>query len=395
MSKIKISFSIFLWHSLCFAQEIPILGFIGIPEKYANSANYTKMKNAGISISLMTFSSHENAIKSLEEAEKAGMKLILAYPELYSKPEEVVPKIKIYAAFKGYFMGDEPSPKEFTNYTQFAGKISKFDNSHIFYTNLFPNYVSAESIEKFTYENYINLAVKKLPLTFISFDHYPIINNAIRNNFFENLEVIRRISLLHNKQFWGFACSTIHLDYLQPTISGIKLQNFANLLYGAQGLQYFTYWTMSSDPNWRKNNYSYAIVDEKGNPTPTYEIVKKVNQQIQRLAWVFLDSKSDAIFHTGTTVPKGTVKLTTIPKEFKYFSTNGKNALVSLMSNGKKKFIIIQNTSLIENFSFEYQLKKEMKIVDNSSGKTKNVAMSKKNKSTILPGDILIFTHEN
>lgn len=73
---------------------------------------------------------------------------------------------------------------------------------------------------------------------------------------------------------------------------------FSNLLYGAQGLQYFTYWTLD-DENWKKNEFKHSIVDSRGNPTVTYSIVQKTNNDIQKYAGVFLGSTVDSVFHTG------------------------------------------------------------------------------------------------
>ncbi|MCU7615069.1 hypothetical protein N0B16_11525 [Chryseobacterium sp. GMJ5] len=352
------------------------------------------MQEAGFSLSLMTFSNHANAMKALNAAKQTGIKLILSYPELYSEPQKAVPEIKNHSSLEGYYMGDEPPPTDFPDYIKFVEKIKKYDQSHFFYANLFPNYVLPQNIGNLSYNKYISKAVSDLPISFISFDHYPLIKNKVRENFYENLELIRRESKLTNKPFWGFACTTIHFDYLKPEISGIKLQHFANLLYGAQGLQYFTYWTMKSDITWKKDNYSYAIVDDQGNPTPTYNVVKTVNQQIQRLAWIFAGAKSEEIYHTGNEIPRGTKKLNSIPKGFKFFSTFGKNALVSLMSNGNKRFVIIQNKSLDENLDFKYQLQFSMKKVNNNTGKLLAVSTLKKYNDTILPGDILIFTYD-
>lgn len=377
------------------AQRIPILGFLGVPEKNASSQNYKVMKDAGFSISLMTFSDHQNTIKALNAAQKVNIKLILSYPELFSEPQKVVPEIKKHPALLGYFLGDEPSSKEFLSFKALSEKIEKFDNSHLFYINLFPNYASPESLNMISYEDYIIQAVQKMPLSFISFDHYPLIDNKIRLEFYENLEIVREVSLQRNKPFWGFACTTIHFDYLKPEIAGLKLQQFGNLLYGAQGLQYFTYWTMTSDSNWKKNNFSYSIVDENGNPTPTYKIVKTVNEQIQRLSWVFLGAKCDEVYHTGNEIPRGTKRLAVMPRGFKYFSTNESNALVSFMTNKKHKFILIQNKSLDDNLILNYQLAKPLKLVNNTSGKTESIISTKKQKTTILPGDILIFTYQN
>lgn len=395
MSKIFLVILSALFFSLSYAQKIPIIGYIGIPADNASVHNYLMMKDAGFTVSLSTFPNMDDALKSLTYAEEAGMKLILFFPQIHTDSKNTIDKLKSKKAFLGYFIGDEPTPKDFPDFRKYVDIIKQYDDKHLFYINLHPIYAPKTYLQGLTYSDYISQANINLSLEFLSFDHYPIVEDSIRNSFYENLEIIRKESRSSNKEFWGFANSTIHHNYLQPTVSGIKLQHFSNLLYGAQSLQYFTYWTLTSDPQWKKDNFSYAIVDNKGNPTPTYNVIKTVNEQIQRLAWVFSRAKSEATFHTGNEIPPGTNKLNSIPDGFKFFSTYGKNALVSLMSNKKKKFIIVQNKSLKENMKLEYQLSKPMKVVNNKTGKVDVISVSKRYITNVLPGDIIIFTYGN
>lgn len=375
-------------------KHIPIFAFHGVPPgTYSTKEQFATMKNAGIDMCYTVYNTNEEVVKALNAAQAANVKLVVRIGSLFNDTEKIVNLIKNHPALYGYGIMDEPSPKQFDDLRNVIQNIKKYDKKNNFYINLFPNYVGPDGIDGYSYENYLQTFINKVPVNFISFDNYPLVKNKLRNEWYENLELISNISKKNKMPFWAFACSTIHYEYLQPTIEGVKLQQFSNLLYGAQVLQYFTYWTLTYEDNWVKEKYGYSIVDDQGKPTPTYNVVKTVNQQIQRLAWVFSGAKADAVYHIGNEIPKGTSKLMSLPNRFKNFSTNGKNALVSMMSNGKSKFIIIQNKSLVDNLTLDYQLSKPMKIVENSSGKTKNAILSKKNKSVILPGDIFIFTY--
>ncbi|MDF2932659.1 MAG: hypothetical protein K0R36_1990 [Chryseobacterium sp.] len=393
-------FSVFIILFLCNillsqSKHIPIFAFHGVPPgKYSTKEQFATMKNAGIDMCYTLYNTDKEVVKALDAAYAANVKLVIKTETLFSDTERTVNLIKNHPALYGYGIMDEPSPKKFEYITRLIQDIKKYDKKNIFYVNLFPNYVGSKDIDHYSYEDYLQTFINKVPVTFLSFDNYPLVNNRIRDDWYENLEVVRKLRKKNNIPFWAFACSTIHYNYLKPTVAGIKLQQFGNLLYGAQVLQYFTYWTLTYEDNWVKEKYGYSIVDDKGNPTPTYNVVKSVNAQIQRVAWVFSGVISDAIFHTGSEIPKGTTKLMSVPKGFKHFSTNGRNAIVSMMSNGKNKFIIIQNKSLTDNFTLDYMLTKTMKKVDNLSGKAKNVSAFKKYKSIILPGDILIFTYD-
>ncbi len=388
-----IFFVLFFNLSLSQNKEIPIFAFHGVPPgRFSTKEQFIRMKSAGINICYTVYTSKEDAIKALNASQAAGTKLIINIRALNIGIENVVNLFKNHPALYGYALADEPSPNLFAGLQKNILDIRKLDNKHAIYINLHPNYVPREVIDGLSYEKYVKNFVEQVPVQFISFDHYPIVKNEIRENWYENLEIIRNISNQSNLPFWAFACSTVHYNYLQPTLSGLKLQQFSNLLYGAQVLQYFTYWTLTYEDNWVKEKYGYSIVDGLGNPTSTYNLVKKVNKQIQKLAWVFLDSKVNQIYHIGNQIPFGTVKLKSIPKEFQTFSTNGKDAIVSFMSNGKNKFIIVQNKSLTQNLNFDYKIKKKLSRVNNTTGKKENLLSSKRYESNILPGDILIFT---
>ncbi|UOU96726.1 hypothetical protein MUU74_09485 [Chryseobacterium daecheongense] len=385
-------------YAVLFSQNkrIPIFAFHGIPPgEYSTKENFLTMKNAGIDICYTLFNTNEEVLHALDAAQEAGTKLVIRVQSLFSDTENSVNLFKNHPALYGYCIADEPSPSQFDELIEIVKKIKRFDSEHVIYINLFPNYVSREVINGYNYQDYLNAFLQRIPVDFLSFDHYPIINNNVRGDWYSNLETVRNVSLKHKINFWAFACSTIHYSYLQPTVAGIKLQQFSNLLYGAQGLQYFAYWTLTYEYNWVKEKYGYSIVDGRGNPTPTYNVIKTVNQQIQRLAWVFSGAKSNSVFHMGDDIPKGTIELKAIPKQFLSFTiNNNSNALVSFMSNHDKKFIIIQNKSLGENLTLSYKLKLPLNKVNNNTGKILSLVRSKKYTNVILPGDILIFTYD-
>lgn len=371
----------------------PIIAFQGIPENYNTEAHFKKLKEAGFNVNLHMYSSSQAALQALEWGKKMNIKMVLSIPEIKSNPEQAVKILKNHPAFFAYYIEDEPDTYRFDALSDIVTRLINADNQHFTYINLFPNYANNDQLKASSYKNYVEQYLSKIKTNLVSFDHYPIVNNTVRPEFYENLEIIRSQSQKFNKPFWGFACTAIHFEYRQPTLASVRLQQFGNILYGAQGIQYYTYWSVN-DLHWRQNNYSYAIVDENGNPTPTYNIVKTVNEQIQRLAWIFSGAKSDSVFHTGYDIPKGTSKMKSIPRHFTSFSTDGGNAIVSSMSNNRKKFIIVQNKSLKENLVLSYKPKLSLKKVNNDSGKIESLAISKKYKDNILPGDILIFTYD-
>lgn len=381
----------------CFSQYnfLPIIAFQGIPETHTTDQDYKILRDAGFNVNLQMYSNITEVKKALDKCQKYNLKLIFLIPEFrdFNITKSNIDAVKNHPALMGYYLFDEPSPSKFDELKHFSDLITKYDSKHIRYINLHPIYAPTINLENMDYSKYVNLFLSKVNVNIISFDHYAIPNNKIRPRFYDNLEIIREKSISFRKPFWAFACSVIHFNYKKPTLSGLKLQQFSNLLYGAKGLQYYTYWGVN-DAFWKANNYGYAIVDENGRPTPTYNLVKEVNGQINRLSWIFSKSKVDSVFHVGDTIPIGTKRMNFLPSKFKEFKTLSNKALVSFMSNGNNKYIVIMNKNLNKFLPFNYQVFQGVSMIDNNTGKSRRLS-GQKQLSKIPPGDILIFTYKN
>jgi len=374
-----------------YAQELPIMAFHSFTPETSTLKNFTKFKEAGFNINHTIFKNNTQLQAALDLASKAGIKMMVYSDELINDTENTVRKFKNHPALYGYFLGDEPSPSDFGRLKQIREKIKKLDPVHPIYINLYPNYAPADILERYNYKSYVDQYLEKINTDFISFDNYPIVNNKVRSDWYDNLEIIRNAAIRFRKPFWAFACTTIHNNYKQPTLAGLKLQQFSNLLYGAKGLQYFTYITMD-DEYWKKNNYSYSIIYNNGQPTPTYNLVKSLNTQIRNLSWIFTKSKVDSVFHTGDTIPVGTKRMDFMPKAFKSLKTLGRSALISFQSIGSKKFVIIQNKDIQRSLPLNFELNPKISIVNSATGK-ESAASTQATVTQIAPGDIMIFTY--
>ena len=166
---------------------------------------------------------------------------------------------------------DEIEEGDFAKNATVINTISSIDSKHPCYINLYPNWAWG-SIDSYEYK--LVSYVSSVPVKFLSFDQYPIIQQkgeiSLREYWYKNLEDIRRVSRAKNMPFWAFALSLSHqlgdILYPVPTLGHIRLQMFSNLAYGAQGFQYFTYWGIFHDE-----------------PTEVYDIVKTVNKELQYL----------------------------------------------------------------------------------------------------------------
>jgi len=385
-------FFMLIFHSVAIAQRrLPIVAFHGVQS--GTTEDFIIFKNAGFNISLSVYTRTEDIIRDLKAAEEAGVKLFVYSDSLMLNPEKIINRIKDYPAFYGTYIADEPSSDQFPMLRWRIEGIRKYDKKGKFYVNLFPNNASDTQLRSASYDDYLHRFAEGVHTDFISFDYYPIKNEQVDVAWYDNLEKIRNVAIKFNKPFWAFANSTIFGVHSQPTLAGLKLQQFGNLLYGAKGLQYFTYWTLDEEFR-RKNNFQYAVVDENGHPTPIYNLVKEVNQQIRNLESIFVEGTVTDIYHDGHQIPPGTRSLNFLPDNFKIFNKTKESILISFIRKGRKKYTIIQNKDIRNSISFKYKVLPGTDMVDSKNGKT-YVLPTKQSSSRVLPGDILIFSYSN
>ena len=322
--------------------EIPILAWYSIPPgKFSTIERYRELKDCGFTHSFAHIYSKADALKALDLCHRAGLKSIFMCPELQTEPEATVREVRKHPGLGGYFLRDEPHNKDLEDLGKWARRIKDTDPKHPCYLNLFP-------IQVFGHEGYgehLRLFDELVDLPQISFDHYPLLRQVdsviVRPEYYDNLEMISAESARTGKPFWAFALSTAHMDYPIPTMGQLRLQMYSNLCYGAQSLQYFTYWNPGTE-TW---DFHQAPVTQEGLRSRVYEEVRSLNQELQRRADVFMGCKVESVHHLGTQIPQGTRPLSEMPPHFLQIDSHGQPALVSHLTNGKRHYIIVQNTN--------------------------------------------------
>ena len=325
---------------------IPILSWYSIPAEDATPERYMEMKEAGITHNFSHLSRLEDALKSLDLAEQAGVKVIFTCNELEKDPEGTVEKVKNHPALAGYFLRDEPGRKDFPALGEWARRIISRDSTHFCYLNLLPTYASPAGYGTPTYREYVHLFIKEVPIQLLSFDAYPVGGNSLREDWYENLEIFSDEARKAEKPFWAFALATAHDPYPVPTVAQIKLQMYSNLAYGAQGLQYFTYW----NPDTTHWNFHEAPVTLLKKRSSVYDMLQEVNAELQNRAYVFMRSRVLDVFHAGDSVPEGTKPLGALPSPVVELDTHGAGAVVSLLEKEGNKYLVIVNRSFDERF---------------------------------------------
>ena len=367
------------------AERFPIHAWIGVPADQTTAARYKELADCGFTSSFSSFPNVKSTAAALDIAQAAGIKLFISLPELAANPEATARQFMNHPALGGYHLQDEPSAADFPRLAKWLDRIEAVDKSHPCYINLFPTYANAQQLGCPTYQEHVDRFIREVPVPFISFDHYPIVGRQIRGDWYQNLEIIRNASLKSQKPFWAFCLSVAHGPYPVPTIAHLRLQAFSDLAYGAQCIQYFTYWT-PVDSNW---NFHDGPIDAKGHRTATYALVKQMNAEIQGLAPVFLGGRILSVAHTGHQ-PSGTIAYK--PAEpVKSLQTDGSGGLVSLLAKSDQRYLAIVNRDIAAPMALKITFDPAVSIRCVDKAGTSKPIPNAAYSTRIDPGDICLF----
>jgi len=372
--------------------EIPILAWYSIPANETTVERYQEMKEAGINHSLSFFSNIDEMQKALDVAEKVGVKMLVACPELKKETEKTVNRFKNHPAVAGYHLIDEPNISLFPELSAWAKKIQSVDNKHFCYVNLFPNFADSMQLGTKNYKEYVQEYIKQIPVQFVSFDYYPVMKDRLSKTWYENLELIAAESKKAGLPFWAFALTTNYdNDHVTPqTIAAMRLQIYSNLAYGAQGIQYFTYWSATSVNAPSGEDQRGAPISATGKRSVVYDRVKQMSREIQNLSGVFLGSKVISVRHTGLEKnPAGTIRLTSLPKAVKVLDTNGAPAIISVLEKGENCFLVVVNKDFLNSINLTVFGNESLKKVLKDG--TVVPASAYDNSLELDPGDVAVF----
>lgn len=385
-------------------EGIPVLAWDGVNVHTID--RYYELKECGIDYNFSVFTNVEQIAEAMDMAMEAGVRMIIYCLELYTEPEKIINRFKDHNALAGYYLVDEPNSDDFPYWSNLARRIQAIDNNHFCHVNLFPNYASSVQLGTSTYQEYVKLFLQEIPVPFLSFDYYPIrINDSgerfLRDGWYENLEIISDEAHKAGIPFWAFALTTAHWSYPIPTLADLRLQVYSNLAYGAQGIQYFTYWTPTSE--WP--DYNNGPIDNKTQQkTATWYTVQQMNKEIKALSSVFLGAQVLQVRHivindsgTDEVVPTGTTRFdfANKPSEANIIKTfiipNNTNAVVSFLKNGNRCYMVVINRNLSDgdNVTFTITGDADLKLIKKDG--TAVPAYSENSKQTVTPGDALIY----
>jgi hypothetical protein len=319
---------------------IAILAWRGPPAAATSLERYHQLAEAGFTHALTPFPSADAAGTALEVAAAAGIRLVLGCPELKVDPERVTARFRGHPGLAGYDLGDEPSPAAFSELATLARRLATADPDAIRYVNLLPTYATPGQLGG-SYASYVDRFLDEVPIPILSFDHYPITTDGMREDFFENLEIATRAAADHGLPLWAFVLSVAHSPYPVPTAEHLRFQAFCNLAYGAKCIQYFTYWTPFPG-TW---DFHQGPIETDGTVTPTYPLVQSLNRRIAELGPIFADATPTRIGHLGNPLPRGTRPYEPVDGGPTIRVDSGR-ILVSLLRGTQLDYCVVVNSNL-------------------------------------------------
>ncbi|MCD9022440.1 carbohydrate binding domain-containing protein [Cohnella silvisoli] len=165
------------------------------------------------------------------------------------------------------------------------------------------------------YENYIDDMLDISGHDELLFDNYPFQGGtAFDSTYFQNAELIRERGLAHDVKYGGFLQSTKITDlsgnaFLRaPNLDEKRFNVYTYLTYGFKLMYWFTYWQPIS-PCCGDVIFSDTPVSTTGTLQPAYYHIQALNKEMYYLGNTLKNLTSQAVYHSGTAIPKGTVPI--------------------------------------------------------------------------------------
>jgi hypothetical protein len=375
---------------------LPIWAWVGVPSNESTPQRYRELADAGFTLSYSGAPDPDAMTKMLDAAEQAGVKLLVGLPELQTDPEGTARQFQHHPAIGGYFLVDEPGAASFPDLGKWTERIQAVDPVHPCYINLLPTY-GPTGWGTPDYLTYIDRYLAAVPTPMLSFDNYPIhrtgddpATDRVRDDYYQNLELCSSAARKANRPLYAFILSVAHTPYPIPTLAHLRLQAYSDLAYGAQVLQYFTYWTPTSTV-W---NFHEAPIAADGSRTATYDLVKQFNAELQAVRGVFAGSQLESVGHTGDAIPVGTTPFKPAGP-ITSLVTTGEGVAASVLSRDNRRFLVLVNRDIHRDTQAKLQFDGSAAMQSVAPDGSLHPIEGTKFDAVIAPGNASILSWEN
>jgi hypothetical protein len=139
-----------------------------------------------------------------------------------------------------------------------------------------------------------------------------------------------------------------------------NLQVYSTMAYGGRGIQYFTYFAPEI------GNYQLAAIDQFGNRTQTWDMLRRVNNQIHALAPTLIGLHSTGVYHYPDVPQQGQppassrlIRSVEMTQRYVRSPVGGRFLIGEFEDIGHRPYFLIVNKDLRNSFQFRLALKQE------------------------------------
>jgi hypothetical protein len=266
-----------------------------------------------------------------------------------------------HPAALGFYLRDEPDPSLMPGLGKVAGLLREAMPDKWAYVNVFPYRAGPGS--RFpgasSYMDYVRMLVNTVGQPFLSYDNYSLVNGEMLDGFFTNLEIVSRLGLETRTPFWNCILANAHFNYMQPSDATFHLQVYSTLAYGGRGIQYFTYTTPQI------GNYRLGAVDQFGNRTSTWEMLRRINNEIHALAPTLIKLRSTGVYHYPDAPEQGKglaesrlVRSVEMTQRYVRPPAGARYLIGEFEDDQARPYLMIVNKDLSQSFRFRIELKR-------------------------------------
>ena len=334
----------------------------------SDPAQLRGMREAGLNISGFC------RVEDLDRVQAAGLTCFIsdkrisghepsrlpADEEMRRQVAELKKAINDNPAALGFYLQDEPDAQSMPGLGKLAALLREAMPNKWPYVNLFPYRVPASRLGTSDYDSYVRMLVKTIGQPFLSYDNYSLVNGEMLDYFYTNLEIVRRLGLETGTPFWNCILANAHFNYMEPSDATFNLQVYSTLAYGGRGIQYFTYFAPEI------GNYRLAAIDQFGNRTATWDMLRRINNQIHALAPTLIRLRSTGVYHYPDVPEQGhplseskIVRSVDMTQRYVRPPVGGRFLIGEFADASNRPYFLIVNKDLKNSFQFRVELKQE------------------------------------
>jgi sugar lactone lactonase YvrE len=387
--------------------DMPIGIYIAPPFNFTSDQQYQYIRDANVDFiqDISGWIAPVDKLTMLDMAYSHGLKMVVADDRINGTNADITALVSSYVnhpATAGYYVKDEPTVAQLQDAANRYQKLLTLDNNHDPHVNLFPSYATG-ALGSINYEqDYIEAWIQKVGaanLRYLSIDNYPFLSNGTFREvpYFNDLNVIRRVGLKYHIKTSAYLQSIgSSIGLRRPNANELRYSAYTNLAYGIKKPVWFTYWT----PTGGSETYTNAIIDAAGNKTDLYTPFQALNLEIKQLGKTLVSLDAIAVYHTGTTIPTGTVRP---PANFIWQPQNAASTMIiSQLTDpvSGKEYIMVVNKSFTSSNTFSFTVAStvaNVKVVSKvtSLEEATNFAIGTHTLSdTFLPGEGKLYSLE-